>query len=54
MRTQDLIEEDYDIDCAEQYEHGCNDCPDYDCPFRDFLWTDPYDEELKKAEAAES
>lgn len=33
-----------DIDCAEEFEHGCDDCPDYDCLYRDTQWTDPTDE----------
>jgi len=41
-----MSEEDQeDGTCAEQYEHGCDDCPDYDCPFRDYWWKDATDEE---------
>lgn len=38
------MSEEEETDCAEQYEHGCDDCPDYDCPYRDTSWTDPTDE----------
>jgi hypothetical protein len=40
-------DEDDMISCAEQYEHGCEDCPEYDCPYRDNWWTDPMDEAEK-------
>jgi hypothetical protein len=35
-----MSEEEYES-CAEQYEHGCEDCEDYDCPYRDDVWEDP-------------
>lgn len=37
-------EEEVNGGCAEQYEHGCQDCLDYSCPYRDMVWEDPTDE----------
>jgi hypothetical protein len=36
-----MEDEEEDFDCSEQYEHGCDDCPEYDCPYRDYTWEDP-------------
>lgn len=38
------MSEEEEVSCAEQYEHGCQDCEDYGCPYRDAMWTDPQDE----------
>jgi hypothetical protein len=41
---EEMSEDEEDMDCAEQYEHGCDDCPDYDCPYRDYWWKDPMED----------
>lgn len=33
--------EEEEIDCAEEFEHGCDGCDDYSCPYRDTNWEDP-------------
>ena len=43
-------EDEEEISCAEQYEHGCDDCEDYGCPYRDCQWTGPTDEKKKETE----
>lgn len=37
-----MIEEE-DTDCSEDFEYGCDDCPDYGCTYRDTSWIDPND-----------
>jgi len=42
-------EDEEEISCAEQYEHGCDNCEEfYGCPYRDCQWTDPTDEKKKE------
>jgi len=40
-----MIEDEENNDCAEEYEHGCEDCKDYTCPYRDTQWVDPTDKD---------
>lgn len=49
-----MTEDDGEETCAEQYDNGCPDCPEYDCPYTDNTWTDPMDEAYQKPKEKKS